>query len=102
MLQRLYIRVALGLVYLAAAASPAAAWSPATQVTIAREAARLSPPDLARQIDRHRRAFEEGVAGAGPLDRAALDAVAAAVAAIRGHQPFVEIVRRLGAAAPLL
>jgi hypothetical protein len=102
LLQRLYIRVALGLVYLAGATSPAAAWAPATQVTIAREAARLSPPDLARQIDRHRRAFEEGVAnaaGSGPLDRAAVDAVAAAVAAIRGHQPFEEIVRRLGTAA---
>ncbi len=30
---------------------PAAAWTPATQVTIAREAAHLAPPDLYRQID---------------------------------------------------
>src|SRR6185295_7633073 len=114
MLQRLYIRIALGLACLLVALSPAAAWTPATQVTIAREAARLSPPDLARQIEKHRRAFEEGVNapfsdsdpsrhmknpdGSGQLDRAALDAVNAAVAAIRGHQPFEEIVRRLGVA----
>src|SRR6185295_17837182 len=112
MLQRLYIRLALGLVCLPGAALPAAAWTPVTQVTIAREAARLSPPDLARQIEKHRRAYEEGVKapfsdadpgrhmknpdGSGQLDRAALDAVEAAVAAIRGHQPFEEIVRRLG------
>jgi hypothetical protein len=115
MLQRLYIRLVLGLVCLLASALPAAAWTPSTQVTIAREAARLSPPDLARQIDKHRRAFEEGVKapfsdtdasrhmknpdGSGQLDRAALDAIDAAVAAIRGHQPFEEIVRRLGIAA---
>ncbi len=112
MLQRLYIRLALGLVCVPGAALPAAAWTPVTQVTIAREAARLSPPDLARQIEKHRRAYEEGVKapfsdadpgrhmknpdGSGQLDRAALEAVAAAIAAIRGHQPFEEIVRRLG------
>jgi hypothetical protein len=110
--QRLYLRITWGLVCLLAAVSPAAAWTPVTQVTIAREAARLSPPDLARQIEKHRRAYEEGVNapfadadpgrhmknpdGAGQLDRAALDAVNAATAAIRNHQPFEEIVRKLG------
>lgn len=93
-------------------AFPASAWTPATQVTISREASRLSPPDLARQIEKHRRAFEEGVNapfsdsdpgrhmknadGSGTLDRVALAAVNAAVEAIRSHQPFEEIVRRLG------
>jgi hypothetical protein len=112
MLQRLYIRAAMGLVCVLGAIPPAAAWTPATQVTIAREAARLSPPDLARQIDKHRRAYEEGVNapfadtdpgrhmknpdGSGTLDRAAEAAVAAAIEAIRGHQPFKEIVRQLG------
>ncbi len=112
MLQRLYIRLALGVVCFLCAALPAVAWTPGTQLTIAREAARLSPPDLARQIEKHRRAFEEGVKapfsetdpgrhmknpdGAGQLDRAALDAVEAAIAAIRAHRPFEEIVRRLG------
>jgi len=115
MLQRLYIQLGVGLVCLLGAASSAAAWTPATQVTIAREAARLSPPDLARQIEKHRLAFDEGVKapfsdtdpgrhmknpdGSGQLDRAAVEAVDAAVAAIRDHQPFEEIVRRLGIAA---
>ena len=105
----LYIRLATALFLLA---GPARGWTPATQVTIAREAARLSPPDLYRQIDKHRRAYEAGVNspfadtdssrhaknpdGSGRLDRAALDAVDAAVQAIRGHQPFEEIVRRMG------
>ena len=34
--------------------------------------------------------------GSGQLDRVIADEVAAAVAAIRGHKPFEEIVRRLG------
>jgi hypothetical protein len=94
-------------------AAPAAAWTPHTQVTIAREAARLAPPDLARQIARHQKEYEAGALapfddgdparhmknedGSGALDRTVLAEVDAAVAAIRGHQPFAEIVRRLGA-----
>jgi hypothetical protein len=110
---KLYTRVAISLIFLGSLAGvPVFAWTPATQVTIAREAARLSPPDLYRQIDKHHRAYEEGINapfadadasrhaknpdGSGRLDRAALDAVDAAVQAIRGHQPFDEIVRRLG------
>lgn len=112
---RLYIRLAAGLAVLLPGAlgiSPASAWTPATQVVIAREAARLSPPDLARQIARHRRAFEEAVTapfsdtdpsrhmknpdGSGQLDRVIAAEAAAAVAAIRAHKPFEEVVRRLG------
>jgi hypothetical protein len=108
----LYIRFALGVAPLLAGGSPAFAWTPATQTVIAREAARLSPPDLARQLERHRGAFEEGVNapfadtdpsrhmknpdGSGQLDRVVAAEAAAAVAAIRGHKPFEEIVRRLG------
>ncbi|MFY9820350.1 MAG: hypothetical protein WAM82_03155 [Thermoanaerobaculia bacterium] len=116
---RRYTRLAISSLFVAGMAAmaamsaiPAAAWTPATQVTIAREAARLSPPDLYRQIDKHRRAFDEGVNapfaetdasrhfqnpdGSGHLSRAALDAADAAILAIRGHRPFEEIVRRLG------
>jgi len=110
---RRYIRLAISSIFLAAVpAMPAAAWTPATQVTIAREAARLSPPDLYRQIDKHRRAYAEGVNapfadsdanrhaqnpdGSGYLTRAALNAVDSAILAIRGHQPFDEIDRQLG------
>jgi hypothetical protein len=109
----IYIRLAISSLFLAVVSPlPAAAWTPATQVTIAREAAHLSPPDLYRQIDKHRRAYDEGVNapfadtdasrhaqnpdGSGHLYRAALDAADAAILAIRGHQPFEDIVRRLG------
>ncbi len=98
---------------LALAAWPAAAWTPKTQVTIAREAARLAPPDLARQIARRERAYEAGVVapfeetdparhmknedGGGSLDRALANEVDGAIRAIRDHRPFDEVVRRLGA-----
>lgn len=94
------------------AAVPAAAWTPATQVTIAREAARLAPPDLARQMEKHKRALEAGAVapfddadparhmknpdGSGDLDRVIHAEVQAAIDAIRQHRPFEEIVRRLG------
>ncbi len=109
---RLYIRWAGGLAALLGVALPAFAWTPPTQTVIAREAARLAPPDLARQIEKHRRAFEEGVNapftdtdssrhmknadGSGQLDKVVAAEVAAVIAAIRGHKPFEEIVRRLG------
>jgi hypothetical protein len=92
--------------------SPATAWTPGTQTTIAREAARLAPPDLARQIAKHPRAFEAGVLDpfgdadpgrhmrndddSGDLDRVVLAEVKATVDAIRAHEPFEVVVRRLG------
>jgi dTDP-4-dehydrorhamnose reductase len=45
-----YIRFSVGLATALAGVCPASAWTPATQLVIAKEAARLSPPDLARQI----------------------------------------------------
>ncbi len=113
MLQR--VSLALRLAALAALwgnASPAAAWTPSTQTTIAREAAKLAPPDLARQIQKHRKVFEAGAVapfqdsdparhaknadGSGELDKVILAEVQGAVDAIRQHRPFEEIVRRLG------
>ncbi len=106
--------VALAL-FAALAAAPAAAWTPKTQLVIAREAARLTPPDLARQIARRERSYEAGVTapftetdatrhrksedGSGSLDRVLLGEVDGAVAAIRAHRPFDEIVQRLGTVA---
>lgn len=97
---------------LACAASPAAAWTPGTQLVIGREAAALAPPDLARQIHKHKKAFEEGILapfqdadpgrhmknpdGSGSLDRVLLAEVRAAIEDIRQHRPFEQIVRRLG------
>ncbi len=88
------------------------AWTPKTQTTIALEAARLAPPDLARQILKRRQEFTAGVVapfddedparhrkdadGTGKLDTVLLAEVKGAIAAIRAHRPFDEIVRRLG------
>jgi hypothetical protein len=112
---RRHIRWTLGVVSLLSWAGPAAAWTPATQAVIAREAARLTPPDLARQIEKHRRTFDDGVQapfadtdsarhmknpdGAGKLDRVIAEEAEAAVKAIRSHKPFEEIVRKLGVVA---
>ena len=92
---------------------PTLAWTPKTQVAIAREAARLSPPDLARQIAKHPRELEAGAIdpfqdndpgrhmknpdGSGSLDKALQAEVQGAIEDIRQHRPFAEIVRRLGA-----
>lgn len=102
-------------VFLLAAAGPAMAWTPRTQQSIAWEAARIGPPDLLRQILRHRDAYLAGTLapfddtdparhrkwadGSGELDRSTEAAVAQAVEAIRGHRPFQDIVFRLGVVA---
>ena len=94
-----------------AAATPLAAWSPTTQVSVARTAAHLAPPDLARQIEHRAERFRDGVLapfqeGAperhyrnrdrGALDTALADEVAGAVAALRQPAPFDDVVYRLG------
>ena len=102
----------LSLILVFALPGGASAWTPATQVVIGREAAALAPPDLARQIHKHKRAFEEGVLapfqdsdpgrhmknpdGSGSLDRVLLAEVQAAIEDIRQHRPFEQVVRRLG------
>lgn len=104
--------VALAAAALALAAGPAAAFSPATQATIAAEAARLAPPDLARQMERHKRELAAGAVapfrdgeparhvknpdGTGSLDAVIAAEVERAVAMVRAHRPFAEIVRQMG------
>src|SRR3954451_15989375 len=83
------------------------AWAPATQVAIATTAARLAPPDLARQVEKRQERFPAGVMApfddkdpthhyrnltSGALDRVLLDEVAGAVAALRRPMPFDDIV----------
>ncbi len=103
---------------LLAAAAPASAWTAASQRTIASEAARLAPPDLYRQIARHRAEFLQGVIdgfgerdplahskhldGTGRLDQAITIAVDNAIQAIVAHQPFAEVVYRIGIACHFL
>lgn len=84
------------------AASPAAAWTPATELSIAREGARLAPPDLHRQIARRMRFFEQGVrarTGWNPgerLDDALVRETGRAVALIQAPAPFDDVVFQLG------
>ena len=109
---RLYLFVVLGSFCVLSGAPAALAWTPAMQVTIAREASRLAPGDLYRQIEKHRRVFEEGANapfsdtdpgrhmknadGSGQLDRVIQEEVARAIALIQAHRPFEEVVRQLG------
>lgn len=95
--------------------SPAAAWSPRFQTELALEAARLAPPDLARQIERHEEAFAEGVAapfsdrqpgrhisnpdGSGSLQAVIAQEAERAVEMIRSLAPFDGVVRQLGVVA---
>lgn len=95
-----------------AAGSPASAWTRQTQLTVAREAAHLAPPDLARQIEKHQAQFERGVLapfadqdlnrhqsnpdGSGLLRRVIAAEVAQAIEMIESHRPFSEVVWRLG------
>jgi hypothetical protein len=100
------------LLLIATASAPLYAWSEKSQLEIANAAARLAPPDLARQIDRHRADFREGVIepfrdrdrarheknadGTGMLDRVIADEAKRAVDYIRIHRPFADVVRQLG------
>lgn len=107
------LRVAAAAV-LAAALLPAAsgAWTPKTQLLIAERAAAIAPTDLRRQIDKHIAEFRRGNAasfrngdahshykngnGGGSLDARILAETERAVAAIRGHRPFRDVVYQLG------
>lgn len=96
----------------AAGAPSALAWTPAVQEAIAADAARLAPPDLARQLNKHAAALAAGARepfaearpelhyrladGRGALDLALAEEVDGAIAAIRERQPFAEIARRFG------
>ncbi|MEO8277059.1 MAG: hypothetical protein ABI639_12670 [Thermoanaerobaculia bacterium] len=100
-----------GLVALWAPAG-ASAWKPATQEAIGLAAARLAPPDLARQLSRHQKEFLQGVLepladrdgtrhmknadGSGELDRTIATEMTDAIDSIRRHRPFAEVVSRLG------
>lgn len=92
--------------------TPAAAWTPKTQLTIAREGARLAPNDLYRQILRHPKELEEGVLapfqdgdparhvanpdGSGRLVGVIDEEVERAIGAIQAHMPFERVVYQLG------
>jgi hypothetical protein len=96
---------------MAAAGSPLLAWTPDTTVVIARHAEVLAPPDLTRQIERHRGRLHDGIlAAAGgtwtakssagrrqPTLQAAIKTnVRDTIQAIEKHRSFGDIVYRLG------
>ncbi len=91
---------------LLAGGSPALGWTARTREAIAREGARLAPPDLARQLDRHGAAYlvavEAAIAPSGGLERQLAAEVDAAAAAIQQHRAFEEVAGRLGAVARLV
>ena len=92
--------------------APALAWSKQSHVDIAWEAARLAPPDLYRQILKHKNAYRDGVIapfddtersrheknadGSGFLDRVIVEETERSIAALEGLTPFRDIVYQLG------
>lgn len=97
---------------LVCSAAPARAWAPGTQLAIAESALQIAPPDLRRLIERHIDRFREGVRapfelreasrheknadGSGDLDAIILQETEWAIEAIRLHEPFADVVYRLG------
>jgi hypothetical protein len=90
------------------AGAPAWGWSRDTLLALVDDAADYAPPDLRRQLERHEKHYREGVltamrsVGGEPIATAVRDAAAAAVRAIEEHEPFAQIVPRMGAAAYLV
>jgi hypothetical protein len=96
------------------ASAPLHAGSEPSQIAIATAATRLAPPDLARQIERHKGELRAGViepfrdgdrarhekngdgSAGGMLDRVIADEARRAVSYIREHRPFHQVVRQLG------
>jgi hypothetical protein len=92
--------------------APLHAWSEQSQLEIATAAARLAPPDLARQIDRHQADLRDGVLepfhdgdrsrheknpdGSGRLDVTIEAEAKRAIDLIRIHRPFADVVHQLG------
>lgn len=97
------------------APTPARAWTPKTQLTIAREGARLAPHDLYRQLLRHPQQLDEGALapfedgdpmrhaanpdGSGRLDTVIEEEVELAIRAIQEHMPFERVAYHLGVVA---
>ncbi|MEE2778770.1 MAG: hypothetical protein VYE73_18645 [Acidobacteriota bacterium] len=87
-------------------------WSKESQVQIAWEAARLAPPDLYRQIVRHKLRYRDGLVdpftnsetpfheknadGSGQLDEVIALEAERAIYYIRAHYPFADVVEQLG------
>ncbi len=81
----------------------AQAWSRDSQLAIAEAARKVAPPDLNRQIERHKAAFQAGIKSAPALSRDGVrveelvdDQAQRTVKLIRSHAPFESIVEQFG------
>ena len=106
---RLPFGLLLGLVLVSL---PTSAWTPASQITLALEASKLAPPDLRRQIEKYPKRLQQGTNwpfknavqeahywhedGEGQLDDVVFSEIDATIQAIKDHEPFPQIVERLG------
>lgn len=105
----------LALVATTVASPTYAAWSPKMQVAMAEHALKVVPPDLERQIQRHKRRFREGILAADESQRESSRSGAGSQAVdlstvigqqadktvrlITDHRPFSDIVFQLGVVA---
>ena len=93
---------------------PAQAWTPESQLFLARQAAKLAPKDLRRQIVKHRKEFERGVLAPfndrhaayhqrteenGQLHLVIEREIERTIAAIEQHKPFADVVYQVGVVA---
>lgn len=104
-----------GLAALLAAPGALLAWTPNTQVAIAKHGTTLAPIDLHNQMERHEARFREGVLlpfsdpdparhvktadGRGYLDQVIFEETERAITAIEKHYPFADIIHQLGVVA---
>lgn len=100
---------------LASPGRPTWGWTPGFQVALSSEAARLAPPDLARQIELRSEDYRDGVLapfsdraparhvanpdGSGSLEAVIAEEAERAVAMIRSLAPFDGVIRQLGVVA---
>jgi hypothetical protein len=87
----------LALALLAAApvpAAPPAAWPLSAELMIAADAASYAPPDLKRQLAKHRARLMAGLKDAAAADRGTRDAAARRAAAARGAREIAQAIRR--------
>jgi len=77
-----------------APAVPPSAWPLSAEVMIAADAARYAPPDLKRQLAKHRARLMAGVQAAAAAEKGTRDAAAHRAAAARAARHIAESIRR--------
>jgi hypothetical protein len=93
-------------------ASAVFGWTPDSQLQIGADAARLLPPDLYRQVDKHWQRYQDGIlspfrardetlhqagpGGGGRLEEVLALEVERTIQYIRSHRPFQDIVEQAG------